>query len=212
MISGPIADQLKFRASASYLDTDGWLTNIDTKDQSAKHNADPVKDFNGRLSFLYTPTNDFTVDLRLSTDLLNTRGLYYVVDFTPGHFNNPNYTGQPINLNNSGMDDRKIYDASLKLTDNVGDGTLTSIRATAPSGKSSRRRLLVRSVRAVEDRLRFRPGPVPGRADLQPGSPLHVGRQRPLPLDRGGELFYTQRYISTGNMFDGATDSGVQPI
>ncbi|MEJ0042296.1 MAG: hypothetical protein WDM81_08805 [Rhizomicrobium sp.] len=28
----------------------------------------------------------------------------------------------------------------------------------------------------------------------------------------GGQLFATQRFISTGNTFDGTTDSGVQPI
>ena len=127
VVSGPLADDLKVRAAVSYLDTDGWLNNIDTKDQSARKDADPVKDFNARVSFLYTPTENFTADLRLSTDLLNTRGLYYVVDFTPGHFNNPNYTDQKINLNNSGIDDRKIYDAALKLTYNTYGGTLSSI-------------------------------------------------------------------------------------
>src|SRR6185312_744681 len=128
-----IADQLKVRAAVCYLDTDGWRTNIDTKDQSARHDADPVKDFNARLSFLYTPTENFTADLRLSTDLLNTRGLYYTVSFLPGQFNNPNYTGDPINLNNSGIDDRKLYDAALKLNYNTGVGG----KVTAITGYST---------------------------------------------------------------------------
>ncbi len=62
------------------------------------------------------------------TDLLNTRGLYYVIPkFGTPQFNDPNFTDQPINLNNSGIDDRKIYDAALKLNYNTGGGTLTSI-------------------------------------------------------------------------------------
>ena len=214
VVSGPIADQLKFRASASYLDTDGWLTNIDTQDQSARHNADPVKDFNGRLSFLYTPTNDFTVDLRLSTDLLNTRGLSYIVPpFGSPHFNDPNFTSQPIDMNNSGIDDRKIYDASLKLTDNVGDGTLTSI-----SGYSTVWEIL------TGDGYPFNPfGKSMVGFDFGQAQFLDVQtfsqevRYTSAATDRfrwitGGEIFYTQRYISTGNMYDGTFDSGVQPI
>ncbi|HEX4294917.1 MAG TPA: TonB-dependent receptor [Rhizomicrobium sp.] len=214
VISGPITDQLKFRASASYLDTDGWLTNIDTKDQSARRDADPAKDFNGRLSFLYTPTNDFTVDLRLSTDLLNTRGLYYVVPpFGSPHFNDPNFTSQPIDMNNSGIDDRKIYDASLKLTDNVGDGTLSSI-----TGYSTVWEIL------TGDGYPFNPfGQSAVGFDYGQAQFLDVKtfsqevRYTSSSSDRfrwitGGEIFYTQRYISTGNMYDGTTDSGVQPV
>jgi len=125
VISGPLADTLKMRAAVSYLDTDGLLTNHDAVDQSARRNADPVQDFSARVSFLWEPRNDFTADLRLSTHLLNTRGLYYVVaPFGSPHFNDPNFTDQQIDLNNSGLDDRKIYDAALKLNYNVGSGTL----------------------------------------------------------------------------------------
>ncbi len=214
VISGPIADQLKFRASASYLDTDGWLTNIDTKDQSAKHDADPVKDFNGRLSFLYTPTNDFTVDLRLSTDLLNTRGLYYVVPpFGSPHFNDPNFTSQPINLNNSGLDDRKIYDASLKLTDNVGDGTLSSI-----TGYSTVWEILTGDGYPFNPHGQSAVGFDYGQAQFfEARTFTQEVRYTSSSSDRfrwitGGEIFYTQRYISTGNMYDGVNDSGAQPV
>src|SRR6185503_7502821 len=127
-VSGPIADGLKMRAAVSYYNTDGWLTNLDTKDQSASPNADPVSDLNGRLSFLYQPNQNFTADLRLSTDILHTRGLY---DTVPNYklgiigspeYTDPNFTDQPINLNHSGVDDRKIYDAALKLNYHLDAG------------------------------------------------------------------------------------------
>ena len=128
IVSGPITDDLKMRAAVSYLDTDGTLRNADTVDFSARKDADPVKDFSGRVTFLYTPTNSFTADLRLSTDLLDTRGLYYIVPpFGSKEFNDPDYTSQPIDLNNSGEDDRKIYDAALKLNYDTGDGAVSSI-------------------------------------------------------------------------------------
>ena len=184
-VSGPITDTLKMRAAASYLDTDGYLRNVDTVDQSARKDADPVKDFSGRVSLLWQPNSDFTADLRLSTDLLTTRGLYYVVaPFGSPNFNNPNYTSQPIDLNNSGLDDRKIYDASLKLSDNVGSGTVTSI-----TGYSTVWEIL------TGDGYPFNPfghsavGFDYGQAQfldartLHAGRALHFGRERALPLD-----------------------------
>lgn len=213
VVSGPLTDTLKVRASASYFDTDGHLRNIDTVDKSARRNADPVQDFNGRVSFLYTPTANFTADLRLSTDQLNTRGLYYVVaPFGSPNFNDPNYTSQPINLNNSGMDKRKIYDAALKLTYDLDYGTFTSI-----TGYNTVREILTGdgytfdphgmskiffdfdqsqflSVKTFTQELRFT-------------SPSE-GRFRWIV---GAQLFATDRFISTGNMFDVA-DEGVIPV
>ena len=130
VVSGPLSDDFRIRASASYLDTDGYLRNEDTADKSASRLADPVKDFNARLTALYTPTDNFTVDMRVSTDILNTRGLYYIVPpFGSPNFNNPNYTSQPIDLNDSGLDDRQIYNASLKLNYDTSAGTFMSITA-----------------------------------------------------------------------------------
>jgi iron complex outermembrane receptor protein len=212
-VSGPVADDLKMRAAVSYLDTDGTLRNHDTVDQSAKKNADPVKDFNARLSFLYTPTANFTADLRLSTDLLNTRGLYYIVPpFGSPEFNDPDFTKQPINMNNSGENDRKLYDAALKLNYNVEGGTFTSITAYStvweiltgdgysfdPFGHSKiffdfdQSQFL--SSKTFSQELRFT-----SSAD------------RRFRYIVGGQIFDTSRYISTGNMFDVA-DEGVRPV
>ena len=199
VVSGPITDELKMRAAASYWDTSGWLTNVDTKDSSAKRDADPIKDFNGRVSFLWTPDANFTADLRLSTDLLNTRGLYYVVPpFGSNNFNNPDFTSQPIDLNNSGKDDRKIYDAALKLSYNTSEGVLTSI-----SGYSTVWEIL------TGDGYPFDPfGPFPinrlgfnfDQSQFLTAKTFSQELRFTSPSDRrfrwiaGGEIFYTQRY------------------
>ncbi|MEI9994346.1 MAG: TonB-dependent receptor [Rhizomicrobium sp.] len=214
VISGPLADDLKMRAAVSYFNTDGHLRNVDTTDPSARRDADPVKDLNARVSFLYTPTADLTVDLRLSTDILNTRGLYYIVPpFGSPNFNNPNYTAQPINLNNSGFDDRQIYDASLKVSYETGAGQISSI-----TGYSTVREILTGDGYGFNPFGQSNVGFDYGQSqfldvktftqELRFTSPS-TGRFRYIA---GGQIFATDRYISTGNTYDGTTDSGVQPI
>jgi iron complex outermembrane recepter protein len=210
MISGPLADTLKARLSLSYFDTDGHLKNVDTTDSSARRHADPIQDFNGRLSFLFEPNANFTADLRLSTDLLNTRGLYYVV--SPTFTNDPNFTSQPINLNNSGFDKRAIYDGSLKLTWDTGHGVWTSI-----TGVNSVREIL------TGDGYTFDPhGHSKIFFDFDQSQFLDMKTvtqevRYTSPSDRrfrwivGGQFFVTDRFISTGNMFDVA-DEGVIPV
>jgi iron complex outermembrane receptor protein len=213
VVSGPLTDTLKMRASVYYFDTEGHLKNADTVDRSAARKADPVKDFNARLSFLYQPNESFTADLRLSTDLLNTRGLYYAVpNFGSPKFNDPNFTGQPINLNNSGRDDRKIYDTALKLNYNTSYGTLTSITGYStvwesltgdgypfdPFGKSR--------INFNFDQSQFLNAKTFSQ-EIRFTSPA-TGRFRWIA---GAQIFKTDRFISTGNMFDIA-DEGVQPI
>jgi iron complex outermembrane receptor protein len=216
VVSGPLGNGLKMRAAVSYLNTDGWLTNFDTKDQSARRNADPVSDLNGRVTFLYQPNQDFTADLRLSTDILHTRGLYYIIpNFGSPNFNNPNFTSQPINLNNSGFDDRKIYDAALKLNYNAGGGTFSSI-----TGYSTVWEIL------TGDGYPFDPfGPYPINRigfNFDQAQFLTVqtfsqelrytsSAEQRFRWITGAQIFSTGRYISTGNMFD-ANDEGVQPI
>lgn len=213
VISGPIADNLLMRAAVSYFNTDGHLTNVDTVDHSAGRNADPVSDFNARLSFLYTPANNWTVDLRLSTDQLHTRGLYYIVPpFGSPNFNNPNFVNQPINLNNSGKNDRQIYDAALKVTYNTDYGTFSAI-----SGYNAVREIL------TGDGYTFDPhGHSKIFFDFDQSQFLTVKTfsqelRFTSPSDArfrwiaGGQIFATDRFISTGNMFDVA-DEGVVPV
>lgn len=213
VISGPLADNFLMRAAVSYFNTDGHLRNTDTVDRSAGRNADPISDFNARVSFLYTPTNDLTVDLRLSTDQLHTRGLYYIVPpFGSPNFNNPNFVSQPIDLNNSGKDDRQIYDGALKLTYNTEFGTFSAI-----SGYNAVREIL------TGDGYTFDPfGHSKIFFDFSQSQFLTVKTfsqelRFTSPSDArfrwitGGQIFSTDRFISTGNMFDVA-DEGVQPI
>ncbi len=214
VISGPLTDTLKMRAAASYLNTDGLLTNVDTKDPSARRNADPVQDFSGRVSFLWTPDGDFTADLRLSTDLLTTRGLYYVVPpFGSPHFNDPNFTSQPINLNNSGLDDRKIYAAALKLSYEVQGGTLSSI-----TGYSTVWEILTGDGYGFDPFGQSDVGFDYGQAQFLDVKTFSQEVRYTSAADQrfryiaGAEIFDTQRYISTGNMYDGTADAGVEPI
>ncbi len=133
-VSGPLNDSktLKYRASLNYYDTDGYIPS-----SFLGGKADPAKDYSGRLRLLWKPNDSFTGDLRLSVDRLETRALYFVIPrldetnpftsfFTPP---NANDVTTPITVNNTGENNRDLYDASLKLDFKVGGGTLTSISA-----------------------------------------------------------------------------------
>ena len=219
VVSGPLTDTLKVRAAVSYFDTEGHLENknptADLPGSSAKKNVDPVEDLNARLSFLFEPTDNFSADLRLSTDLLKTRALYYVIDdFGSPTFNDPNFTSRPIDLNNSGKNDRKIYDAALKLNYGTDAGTFTSI-----TGYNSVWEIL------TGDGYPFDPfGPFPinrlgfnfNQSQFLDVQTFSQELRFTSPADRrfrwiaGGQIFKTDRFISTGNMFDIA-DEGVLP-
>ena len=212
-ISGPITDQLKIRVAVNYFNTDGHLRNLDTVDQSAKRNADPVKDFSGRVTFLYQPTSNFTADLRLSTDLLKTRGLYYMVPpFGSPNFNNPNFTSQPINLNNSGEDNRWIYDVALKLSYNTPVGTLTSI-----TGYSTVWEILTGDGYPFDPFGMSRIGFDFDQSQFLTAGTFTQEMRLTSPENQrfrwitGAEIYATDRFISTGNMFD-VGDEGVQPV
>ncbi len=211
----PISDTLSMRASGSWYDTDGFLTNVNTVDASAEENVDPVEDLNARLSFRYEPTENFRADLRLSANLLETRGLYYVVpDFGNPNFNNPNYTDRPIDLNNSGINERDIYDFALRLRYETEYGEFSSI-----TGYNSLEEIL------TGDGYTFDPfGPFPiNRINF------NFNQSQFLDVDTfsqefrftsnsdqrfrwivGTQVFATDRFISTGNMFD--TGAGVFPV
>jgi iron complex outermembrane receptor protein len=212
----PMGDSLSMRGALSYFDTEGHLENVNTTDASAERNVDPVEDLNARLSFLFEPTSTFSADLRFAADLLDTRALYYVIpDFSdPANFNNPNFTGRPINLNNSGMNQRDIYDASLKLTYDTEFGTFTSI-----TGLNSVEEIL------TGDGYPFDPfGPFPtnrigfnfNQSQFLDVETLTQELRFTSPSDQafrwivGGQVFSTDRFIATGNMID--TGAGVFPV
>jgi iron complex outermembrane receptor protein len=131
-LGGPIdsAGTLRYRASLSFYNTDGYLQNV-----YLDRNADPYRDDTGRLRLVWKPADGFSADLRVMYDWTDTTAYYFVIprsneanpfsDFTtPGDANN---TTSPIQNNNLGTDYRNILDTALKLDYNPGFGTFTSI-------------------------------------------------------------------------------------
>jgi iron complex outermembrane receptor protein len=131
-LGGPIdsAGTLRYRASLSFYNTDGYLQNV-----YLDRNADPYRDDTGRLRLVWKPADEFSADLRMMYDWTDTTAYYFVIprsneanpfsDFTtPGDANN---TTSPIQNNNLGTDYRNILDTALKLDYNPGFGTFTSI-------------------------------------------------------------------------------------
>jgi iron complex outermembrane recepter protein len=138
-LSGPIdsAGTLKYRASLNFYNTDGYLRNdyLDRK-------ADPYKDYSGRLRLLWKPADEFSGDLRVFRDHVDTTAYYYIIprndesnpfsSFEPpanpfGTPANANDVTSPIQTNNLGTDTRDITDVALKLDYNIGSGTFTSV-------------------------------------------------------------------------------------
>lgn len=119
-VSGPVGDSdtLKFRASASFLDTDGFIKNAFLDEE-----ADPYKDVSGRLKLLWQPTDRFSADLRFSISQLDTQALYFVIDAEADD------TDLPVRVNNRGTNERDMYTVSLKLDFETDHGTFTSITA-----------------------------------------------------------------------------------
>jgi iron complex outermembrane receptor protein len=220
-ISGPISDTLKYRASVSYYETDGFLEN-----QFLNDKADPVEDLSGRLRLLWEPSDTVSADLRFSIDNLETRALYFVIPRADeanvfSIVSDANNVSTPITLDNPGINDRDLWNAALKLDFDVGGGTLTSI-----SSYDDTEEIL------TGDAFDFRPEPqsffftflpiVGGpQTDLNQTQWLDVqaySQELRFTSDTSGRVrwiagayyVHTDRFISTGNMID--TGAGVFPL
>jgi iron complex outermembrane receptor protein len=217
-ISGPISDTLSYRASVNYYETDGFLNNV-----FLNQKVDPVEDLSARLRFLWKPSDRFSGDLRIAISDLSTRALYFVIPrddeanpfssfFTPPDANN---VTSPIRLDNPGINDRDLFNASLKLDFGVGDGTLTSV-----SAYNTTEEIL------TGDAYDFRPAAnsifmALFGTDLNQSQFLDIetysqeirytsptfGRFRWIA---GAYFVHTDRFIATGNNVD--TGNGVDPI
>jgi iron complex outermembrane receptor protein len=131
-VGGPIdsAGTLKYRASLSYYNTDGYLNNT-----YLGRNADPYRDYSGRLRLLWKPSDQLSADLRFYGDHVETTAYYYIIprsdELNPfssfSTLANANDVTSPIQPNNLGTDTRDITDIALKLDYAVGAGTFTSI-------------------------------------------------------------------------------------
>lgn len=115
-ISGPISDTLRFRLAGSWYDTNGFIRNA-----FLNEDADPVEDFALRGTLLWSPTPNFTADLRGSISRLRTQALYFNI------VGDANDTSLPVRVNNPGQNDRDIDNVSLRLSWDTGAGTLSSV-------------------------------------------------------------------------------------
>ena len=85
--------------------------------------ADPYKDTSARARILYEPSETFSADVRLSASMLETQALYFTIDAEADD------TELPVQVNNPGLNERDIYNFSLKLEWEMDSGTFTSITA-----------------------------------------------------------------------------------
>jgi iron complex outermembrane receptor protein len=195
-MSGPISKTLKYIASASYFDTKGYIPNA-----LLGENADPFRDVSGRLRFVWEPSNELSADVRVYGSRVDTQALYFNIT------ESVNDTSLPVRVNNAGANKRNMFGTSLKLDYVKPLGTLTSITAYdrfnelltgdqfnfLPIRESvlfnffgtdqAQHQFL--SVNAVSEALHF-------------ASPA-AKRVRWIV---GGYLISTDRFISTGNVFD----------
>jgi iron complex outermembrane receptor protein len=224
-LSGPLdsAGTLKYRASFNYYNTDGYLDNV-----YLGRNADPYRDYSGRVRLLWTPADNFSADLRFMYDKAETSAYYFVIprsdesnpfsDFTtPG---NANDTTSPIQNNNLGSDKRDIFDVALKLDYNLAYGTITSITdfnhtQEIDTGDAYDFRPVTTS---VEYALTSFAGPIPTPAQ---GGPFDESQSQFIDVKTisqelrftspvvngfswiaGAYFVHTKRFISTGNLAD----------
>ncbi len=120
MVSGPFGDSetLKYRAAVSYFDTDGYIDN-----EFRGEEADPYEELAARLTLLYEPNDRFSADFRVSTSMVDTQSLYFVIAAEADD------TSIPVRANNDGTNERDIFNASLRLQWSLDAGTFTSITA-----------------------------------------------------------------------------------
>ena len=217
-VSGPIGDTFGYRASVNYYDTDGYLPSTFLGGK-----ADPVQSLAGRLRLTFKPSDTFSGDVRLSYENLDTRGFYFVIprDDEANPFStfttppNANDVSSPIQVDQTGVDNRDLFTGAVKLDFKLGGGMLSSI-----SSYNSTEEII------TGDAYDFRPAAnsifnVLLGFDLNQSQFLDLsswsqeirftssdeGRLRWI---LGGYFVHTDRFISTGNMVDDGT--GVYPV
>jgi len=117
-VSGPISDKLKYIASGSFLDTKGYIRNA-----FLNEDADPFQDVSGRVRFLWEPSKELSADVRVYGSRVRSQALYFNIT------ESVNDTSLPVRVNNAGVNERNMFGTSLKLDYVKPLGTLTSITA-----------------------------------------------------------------------------------
>lgn len=194
-LSGPITDTLKFRATVSHTDTEGYIDNSFLQEK-----ADPYRDLSARTLLLWEPTNAFRADLRAYVSNADTQALYFNIT------ESVNDTSLPVRVNNAGVNQRDMSGVSLKLDYTSSLGTLTSVTAY-----DKLEELL------TGDQFNFLPIPesvlFPFGGDQAQHQFLDVEAvsqelRLTSPSDKtvrwiiGAYAISTDRFISTGNVFD----------
>ena len=204
-VGGPLGDSdtWKFQVSGSYFDTDGHIDNPHLGEE-----ADPFEDLSGRAKLLWEPNDSMKADLRVYVSQVDTQALYFNIT------EQVDDTSLPVRVDNHGVNERDLAGASLKLDFDLGGGTLTSITAYdeieelltgdqfdfLPYDESVLKLFFGSDqaqhqwldVEAVSQEIRFT-------------SPA----DEPLRWIAGAYIIATDRFISTGNVFD--DESGVVP-
>jgi len=197
-VGGPLggSETWKFMASASYLDTDGYIDNPFLGEE-----ADPFEDMSGRVRLLWEPNDGFTADLRVYGSAVDTQALYFNIT------ESVNDTSLDVRVNNRGNNERDMYGASLKLDFETSAGTLTSITAYDQ----------VEEI-LTGDQFNFLPipesvlfqffGSDQAQHQFLDVDALSQELRFTSPADQrvrwiiGGYAIATDRFISTGNVFD----------
>jgi iron complex outermembrane receptor protein len=117
-LSGPVSDNLSYRVAGSVFDTDGYIDNVFLGEE-----ADPFRDVTGRVRFVWEPSDTFTGDFRYYTSRVDTQALYFNIT------RDVNDTSLPVRVNNHGVNERDMDGVSMKLDFETGGGTFTSITA-----------------------------------------------------------------------------------
>ncbi|HZJ31561.1 MAG TPA: TonB-dependent receptor [Vicinamibacterales bacterium] len=202
-MSGPISGTLKYIASGSFFDTKGYIRNVNLNE-----NADPFRDVSGRLRLVWEPSNELTADVRVYASGVRTQALYFNIT------ESVNDTSLPVRVNNPGVNERNMFGTSLKLDYVKPLGTLTSITAYDRFNElltgdqfdflPIQQSVLFKFFGADQAQHQFLDVNAVSEA-LQFVSPA-AKRVRWIG---GAYLIATNRFISTGNVFDLGT--GVVP-
>ena len=118
MSGGPLGDSdtLKYQASLSYYDTDGWIDNPYLGEE-----ADPFKDTSVRLRMIGDPSDRLRWDARVFYSEVETQALYFNI------VGDANDTSLPVRVNNQGINDRELSQVSFKVDYDLDSATFTSI-------------------------------------------------------------------------------------
>lgn len=201
-VSGPISDTLKYRVAASYFETDGYIDNAFLHEQ-----ADPFRDVSARVRLLWEPAQSFTADLRLSSSQVDTQALYFNIT------ESVNDTSLPVRVNNPGVNERDMYNVSLKLDYDTGAGTFTSV-----SSFDTLKEILTGDqfdFLPIEESVLIQFGADQAQHQYLDVEAISQELRYTSPADRrvrwiaGVYGIATDRFISTGNVFDLGT--GIVP-